>query len=563
MQNEKDSEINKTKYKHPLSRRMLITCAIFVIFICITLEVLGSAIYCDGMLKNYEKYMNGILNYALTEIDGDDLEKCINSGEKSQAYEKAQDALNRIKENYEIEYIYIVKPLNTNEKDNMMDVMAGVTKYEQEHETDSLTELGKLTGDSYSSGIAAHYLDRMKGDTKEVTYFGNETEFGFDYTGVIPIVNSKKEAVAVLGVDISINEIQRVLIKYLVIVMIEMVVIIALFLTLLYKWIKNRIINPVLKIQKAAQNFVGSSHEKDNIEDISLEDPHIKSGDEIQELSESIVTMASDIKTYMKNLMIETKEKERIGAELTLATKIQADMLPSIFPVFTGKKEYNVYATMNPAKEVGGDFYDLFMVDKTHLAVVMADVSGKGVPAALFMVIGKTLIKEHTKPGELLGDVFSEVNNILCSSNSEDLFITAFEGVLDLVTGEFRYVNAGHEIPYIYRRGTTFEPYKVKAGFVLAGMENMKYTEGSIQLEVGDKVFLYTDGVPEATNADNELYGSDRLYEVLNKNKELTTEDILPAIKEDVDKFVGEAEQFDDLTMLCLEYTEKMNPDEQ
>lgn len=550
----------KKQKKRSLSRSILITCALFVVFLCAIMEVLGAAVYINGMLQNYQKYMSGILRYSLTEVDGDDIEQCINTGKKTEIYEKTQKVLDSIKENYDIEYIYIVKPMNTNDTDNMMDIMAGVTKFERENEENTLTELGKLTGDAYAPEIVTHYLDRMQGDLSEVTYFSNKTDFGYAYTGMIPVVNSKGEAVAVLAVDILINDMLRVLVKYIIIVVVEMLVLIVVFLTLLYRWLKSKILSPVLKIQQSAENFVGSSHGKESMEDvdISLEDPQIKSGDEIQALSEAIVTMASDIKVYMRDLMHETKEKERINAELTLATNIQADMLPSIFPVFTGKKEYNVYATMNPAKEVGGDFYDIFMVDETHLAVVMADVSGKGVPAALFMVIGKTLIKEHTRPGKDLCDIFTDVNNILCNSNSEELFITAFEGVLDLVTGEFRYVNAGHEVPYICRKGETFEPYKIKAGFVLAGMEDMMYTDGSMQLEVGDKIFLYTDGVPEATNAENELYGSERLYDILNQSKEKEPKEILESVKEDVDKFVGKASQFDDLTMLCLEYTAKM-----
>ena len=216
-----------------------------------------------------------------------------------------------------------------------------------------------------------------------------------------------------------------------------------------------------------------------------------------------------------------------------------------------------IYATMDPAKEVGGDFYDFFMVDEHHLAIVMADVSGKGVPAALFMVIGKTLIKDHTVPGKDLGEVFKEVNRLLCESNSEGLFITAFEGVLDLVTGEFRFVNAGHEMPFLYRAGGEFQPEKVRPGFVLAGMEQTRYRAGSFMLGVGDKVFQYTDGVTEATNGGNELYGMERLKSVLNANREKSPAEILPQVKQDIDDFVGAAPQFDDITMLCLEYKQK------
>ncbi len=250
------------------------------------------------------------------------------------------------------------------------------------------------------------------------------------------------------------------------------------------------------------------------------------------------------------------------AAELNVATNIQKSMLPCIFPAFEDRDEIDIYATMDPAKEVGGDFYDFFMVDERHLAIVMADVSGKGVPAALFMVIGKTLIKDHSTPGRDLGEVFSEVNNLLCESNSEGLFITAFEGVLDMVTGEFNFVNAGHEMPFICKAGGDFEPYKIRPGFVLAGMENIRYRAGSMMLEPGDKIFQYTDGVTEATNAANELYGMERLGKVLNRVKAGAPGEILPAVKADIDAFVAEAPQFDDITMLCLEYRKRMQKGE-
>lgn len=286
----------------------------------------------------------------------------------------------------------------------------------------------------------------------------------------------------------------------------------------------------------------------------------VESTDEIGNLASAFNNMLDDLNDYIRKVTEVTAEKERIGAELDVATHIQASMLPCIFPAFPERKEIDIYATMNPAKEVGGDFYDFFMVDERHLAIVMADVSGKGVPAALFMVIGKTLIKDHTQPGVGLGEVFSEVNDLLCDSNSEGLFITAFEGVLDLETGEFTFVNAGHEMPFIQKAGGAYEPYKIRAGFVLAGMEGMRYKAGSMQLAPGDRIFQYTDGVTEATNAKNELYGMERLTAVLNRNAACAPGALLPAVKADIDAFVGEAPQFDDITMLCMEFKEYMKP---
>ena len=333
-------------------------------------------------------------------------------------------------------------------------------------------------------------------------------------------------------------------------------------MTILALWyVESKITSPIEKISELVDEFAGQDHLGDNdnkkLKEIcnSIQE-HTK--DEIGELAQDFNKMMGDIENYVMNIRTVTAEKERIGAELNIATQIQANMLPCIFPAFPERNEFDIYASMNPAKEVGGDFYDFFMVDERHLAIVMADVSGKGVPAALFMVIGKTLIKDHTQPGKDLGEVFTEVNELLCESNSEGLFITAFEGVLDLVSGEFRFVNAGHEIPYICKKDGKFEPHKIRAGFVLAGMEGMRYKCSEMRLEVGDKIFQYTDGITEATDKNNELYGMDRLTAVLGENSALPPTELLPKIKEDIDSFVGEAPQFDDITMLCLEYKARM-----
>ena len=279
-------------------------------------------------------------------------------------------------------------------------------------------------------------------------------------------------------------------------------------------------------------------------------------------LSTSCWYIASRGRRMIELQAADAKKSARIETELNLATHIQADMLPRIFPAFPERDDIDLFATMTPAKEVGGDFYDFFMLDEDHLAVVIADVSGKGIPAALFMVIAKTLIKDHTSSEADLGSVFTKVNELLCESNSEGLFVTAFEGVLNLKTGEFRFVNAGHETPFICGKDGEFKPYPVKAAFVLAGMESMKYRSGVIKLEPGDKFFEYTDGVTEATDAENNLYGMERLGNILAKNSDKSPADLLIAVKDDIDAFVGAAPQFDDITMLAFEYKKKSSEDE-
>ena len=263
------------------------------------------------------------------------------------------------------------------------------------------------------------------------------------------------------------------------------------------------------------------------------------------------------------NEMTESlKEKERISGELEIATNIQAHMLPCIFPPFPDHDEFDIFATMTPAKEVGGDFYDFFMIDERRLAVVIADVSGKGVPAALFMVIAKTLIKNYAQMGMEPCHVFTKVNQLLCEGNEAGLFVTAWMGVLDVETGKLTYVNAGHNPPLIKLADGGFTYLKSRPGFVLAGLETMRYKQNELTMAPGDKLFLYTDGVTEATDIDQQLYGEERLSNYLNAHIADSVSDMLYGLKADLDLFAGDQEQFDDITMLILDYQAKVKSED-
>ncbi|MDR0914483.1 MAG: SpoIIE family protein phosphatase [Oscillospiraceae bacterium] len=263
---------------------------------------------------------------------------------------------------------------------------------------------------------------------------------------------------------------------------------------------------------------------------------------------------------YITDFTKVTAEKERVATELNVATQIQTGMLPSIFPAFPERDEFDIYAKMLPAKEVGGDFYDFFLIDDNTLAVVIADVSGKGVPAALFMVIAKTLIKNNAQYGKSPKEVFETVNNILCENNEADMFVTCFMGTLNIKTGEFNFVNAGHNPPLIRKKGERgFEFLRSKPGFVLAGMPNMVYKENTINLSKGDELLLYTDGVTEAVDTNDELFGEKRLKNAIDSYKGGTTKEFLVSLKNKIDVFAGEAEQADDITMMILRYSSDLN----
>jgi|GEM_PF-1232609 len=252
--------------------------------------------------------------------------------------------------------------------------------------------------------------------------------------------------------------------------------------------------------------------------------------------------------------MQSEKEKQRIGAELNVATQIQADMLPRIFPAFPERSEFDLFASMHPAKEVGGDFYDFFLVDDDHIALVMADVSGKGVPAALFMVIAKTLIKNQAQLGKSPAEILKNVNEQLCEGNEAELFVTVWLAIIEISTGRGVAANAGHEHPTIRRADGLYELVEYRHSPAVATMEGIRFREHSFELHPGDRLFVYTDGVPEATDAHDVLFGNERMLAALNSDPEAAPEQLLRNVRAAIDAFVGDAPQFDDITMLGFSY---------
>ena len=273
---------------------------------------------------------------------------------------------------------------------------------------------------------------------------------------------------------------------------------------------------------------------------------------EFNDLVDSLQQMEIDMNEYVVNLRKMTEDRTRIKSELELAESIQSNMLPSIFPAFPERSEFDIYALMDPAREVGGDFYDFFLIDKDHLAMVIADVSGKGIPAALFMMMSKILVKNYVTTGSSPAEALAAVNNTICQNNTNDMFVTIWLGILTISTGKIIAANAGHEYPILQRAGGQFEVIKDKHGFVVGSMPNLKYSEYEIDFHTGDTLFVYTDGLPESTNSANEQFGLDRILEVLNNDPDGEVEDLFVSMGVAVAEFVQDAEQFDDLTMLAL-----------
>lgn len=529
-----------------IAGKLTLGVIIFGILLGAVCSAVGYMEFTAVLEQQYNDTAYEIAETARAILNPDKFDQYLSTGSTDEEYENILHRLDLLTDAANVTFIYVAKVDQSDYRTltYIYDTVNSGTGFER-----------------YPLGYTATDLDEkhIHNVIKIMTEGGRATEYLYSYsresgahtTAAIDVRNSEGEIIAMLCVEKPMTRLENARNAYVMHVVLWSLGATLLFIVVYSLILRRSVIQPVLTVTKEAKRFADDNTSSDNL-------ASIKQKDELGILARAVGKMEEDIVEYTKNLTAITAEKERVNTELSVAARIQANMLPRIFPAFPEQKEIDIYASMTPAKEVGGDFYDFFMVDERHLAVVMADVSGKGVPAALFMVIGKTLIKDHTQTGKDLGEVFTEVNDLLCESNSEGLFITAFEGVLDLVSGEFRFVNAGHEIPFICKKGGDFKPYKLWAGFVLAGMEGIRYKCGSMRLEVGDKLFQYTDGVTEAANRDNELYGMERLTEILSRYSDLPPADLLPKVKKDIDGFVGEAPQFDDITMLCLEYRAKM-----
>ena len=394
-----------------------------------------------------------------------------------------------------------------------------------------------------------------KGNYDFPAYITNYEEYGWLCSAGAGIYDDDGEVVGTAMLDISMDAVMKNLHGFLFNLCLVLTMITVVICLVILYGINKTLLLPVKSLSEAATSFV-SEKEKNSTEKVqsAISRLDIHTGDEIEELSDSIKTMEKEINDYIDHLTEVTAEKERMGAELNIAKQIQASMLPCIFPAFPERKEFDIYASMDPAKEVGGDFYDFFLVDADHIAMLIADVSGKGVPAALFMVIAKTILKNSAQNGFSPKEVLENVNNQLCENNEAEMFVTVWLGIMQISTGKMHCANAGHEYPAVRRAGGSYELFKDRHGFVLAGMEGTRYHEYEIQMEKGDSIFVYTDGVAEATNAENELFGTDRMLDALNQNPDASCEELLNNVRKEMDGFVKDAPQFDDITMLSMLY---------
>lgn len=454
---------------------------------------------------------------------------------------------NRIKAIYGLKYIYFSK---LNSENDMFFLISGLVEGEKRgNNARDIFMLGKQAepGFEYHPVLKEIYNTHSFVDKFEKKIKKGRT--GFDYNVYVPIISSD-DSIYVICACMDATTVHKEIYGGMKFISIFFLIILVIAVTLMTIALNRVLLKPLGLVQGQIRKYTQDKNVPELCHELSL----IKCENEIGHLSDDVTFMAQEIERHTKEIVELTSTSQRIETELTLARNIQKAALPSSIPVFEKYNCFEISGSSTPAKEVGGDFYDYIKIDDSHLGILIADVSGKGIPAAMFMMLSHICIKNMSNVGTDPGVIFEKVNNILNERNDVEMFVTAWLGILDLDTGIITCVNAGHENPAICRNGEEYFLHKTRHSLVLAAMDDVKYKTETIQLKKGDRLFLYTDGVPEATDSTNTLYGTDRMLMALNKAKDSSCDELLAAVEADINSFVGSAPQFDDFTMVCLKY---------
>ena len=485
--------------------RSSITAIFFMGILTASIAFIGCDLYRNSIMDRYITYADTVLTYAYRATVKYSFGDMIAARDMPAEYEVLRSELNAVKDGADIEYLYAIYFEDIEDIHSLHYAINAKTQAESSTGR-PLSEIYSYMGrpceeDAFADDTLMILQQAVKSSSRESgTLEGYSNEYGHMLNGYHVIYDSQDHAVGLICVEIDISKINNSIDNYIRIVMLLAVVLTAVIIFIYLIDMEHFLVKPIRRMAAVSDSFVKKMQSNADPEELVYNDAGIKASGELQLLADNVKSLAS----------------------------------------------------MTPAKEVGGDFYDFFLIDDDHLGIVMADVSGKGVPAALFMMMSKILIKNLAMQGHSPAKVLELTNAAICQNNRAEMFVTVWFGVMEISTRKMAAANAGHEYPIIQKDNGAFELFKDKHSFVVGGMDDMKYTEYEIPFEEGGTLFLYTDGVTEATNADNVLFGTDRLLEVMNRHTDSDPQTLLTQIKAAVDAFVGEADQFDDLTMLGI-----------
>ena len=522
--------------------------------IVLLLAVFGTIVCVNGILSftnaYNEEHSNTTYHMADTAasmVTGDHI-KAYLAGEEEDEYARTKRILDRFCTRMSVSLVYVIDVDQSdygtfvsvfNAVDNSVDG-TNYVEWELGHKRETTNkeyaEKYKLLYERQSPYESVYRLNPGKGLHPHITT-------------MVPVLDSEGGVAALLCIQRPMHELTKALWGFVVYLVISMLIMAAASSRLASHLLRKTVVDPIRKISDEAKRFAAENTKGEELGDVSK-------FEEIYNLSRSIDKMETDMVSYVDNLTAVTAEKERIGTELSFARRIQHSSLPTTFPAFPDRTDFDIYASMTPAREVGGDFYNFRLLDDDHLVMWIGDVSDKGVPAALFMMGINIVINNRASMGGTPAEIMGFVNDNICEHNGANLFVTIWLGIMELSTGRLTFVNAGHEEPAVYHKGGSFELYKTRHNIAVGVMPGIEYRDYEIRMGRGDKLFIYTDGVPEATDKNDSLYTTDRMLDALNQYREGTPQEILEGIHQSVKEFVGDRAQFDDLTMLGFELKE-------
>ena len=537
--------MEKHRFTDSIVFKSLFGIAVLLAAFSIIIGIIGYRAFSEAIM---DQYADGAFNTAESAsllIDANKIDDIAESKGETEEYRKLWKEVDKLCNSHNATFVYVIQPDLSDYAHItfLISTMNRNSKYD-------LYEFGyvrETTNDEYKEKYRRLY--EGESDRELVIRDRGYIETDPHITAMIPLKDRGENTKAILCVQRQMDKLVYVRHLYVRRVVIAMFLVMLVVMIGQWVYLGRVLLKPVREITLEARRFAD-----ENVPTGKKLTDTIDNRDEIGVLAGSIDDMEEQIQNYVDNLTEVTRERERIGTELELAKAIQREMLPCTFPAFPDYDAFSVYATMDPARKVGGDFYDFFLIDDDHLCLVIADVSGKGVPAALFMMATKIMISDIAKTGKSPAEVLESVNNSICANNKEKMFLTVWVGILEISTGKLTAANAGHEYPVLKFSGEDFELLKDAHSFIVGGMKNVIYKEYELDLSEGARLYIYTDGVPEATDSENRMFGTERMLTVLNDHKDEDPESVVRAMQKAVGEFVGEAERFDDMTMLMLDY---------
>ena len=518
--------------------------------------------YRDASLEKYRRIVSASAQTAAAMLDGDKVEKYLETNMGDEDYFVMYKNLQDLIQFNGLTYIYAYVPsFNDRTAEYVFDITIpeeGTVFVAPENPQEVQVTYEWLMDDAYSleEDASVPIIEEVI-RTRQPNLNLNlaDSEFGELASAYVPLLNSRGEYVAIIGADIAVEQVYEELHR-IIAILTAIVIGIIILVILVFSWyVRRRMISPLQLLVDSAHNFVANNYINGSSESSQI--VQINTRDELQRLAEAFNKMSNDIAQYIHDVTSLTNERERIAAELNVATKIQDSVLPHKFDIAPNANYLKMYATMDPAKEVGGDFYDFFMLDDDRLCVLIGDVSGKGVPAALFMMMAKSIIRDNMLRGNSLTDAFIAANNSLCEGNEEGMFVTVLCALLDIHSGKMQLVDAGHGMPIRVSKDGAVEPVQTRRGLVMGAMEGIRYRSVETQFMPGDMLYFYTDGVSEADNLEKELYGTERIHQSLKKHWNGDLQQLLTDIRNDLFAFANGAPQADDITMLAIHYGEE------